>query len=88
MSKLNLEDPEGDDDISLNQKTWKKEPKPEKDDSDGDAEELNQFCLEVSPSQDGDTSSFALRTVKFIYSEKATTFCEISIVDLTVTTKD
>ena len=41
MSKLNLEDPEGDDDISLNQKTWKKEPKPEKDDSDGDAEKLN-----------------------------------------------
>ena len=38
MSKLNGEDPEGDDEISLNQKTWKKEPKP---DGDGDAKELN-----------------------------------------------
>ena len=26
--------------------------------------------------------------VKFIYSEKATKFCEISTVDLTVTTQD
>ena len=41
MSKLNKEDPEGDDEISLNPKTWKKEPKPEEDDSDGDAKELN-----------------------------------------------
>ena len=41
LSKLNKEDPEGDDEISLNPKTWKKEPKPEEDDSDGDAKELN-----------------------------------------------
>ena len=35
------------------------------------------------------TVSFALDLrVKFIYSEKATKFCEISTVDLTITTYD
>ena len=36
LSQINVEDPEGDDDIVLNQETWKKEPK-----QDGDAKELN-----------------------------------------------
>ena len=32
--------------------------------------------------------SFHCFGIKFIYSEKATKFCKISTVDLTVTTKD
>ena len=34
------------------------------------------------------TIFFAEFLIKFIYSEKVTKFCEISTVDLTVTTKD
>ena len=33
-----------------------------------------------------ETFIFTIKYVKFIYSEKATKFCEISTVDLTVTT--
>ena len=54
---------------------------------------IPEKCVKIHPKCTKEVVVFRLTQfntiyVKFIYSEKATKFCKISIVDLTVTTQD
>ena len=46
----------------------------------------NYGVLTILNNQDAQDSDFSFRQIKFIYSEKATKFWEISTIDLTETT--